>query len=387
MIDVTKPLSGLAQELDLERQAHQCTMLELDRERDRSADLERRLDTMTRMLAASSRDLLRSIARERALETAAALDRAARAITGQSAADLNAALGIETRAHPSDFTADERTPVTDEDPDPKSLTLTELRSRIILLNEAASSSDDPVVRRSFEVEAASFRARLAIINARETQAQDAHPADDPAELRAEIATLQGEVSALTREREAWRSRYEQCEAICGRAVAAAAGLPPPAKPAVNPFADVVREAVRATIAGHGSPQFEGVFIAQRDIDSIADRVATALAAPVTDPERSMLGAWAVTEERTVMLRWARELFAKQPDAAGIRHSALADEMVNEAIGVSAPEVTIDPLPGVIQCNEWSAGCRSTIDRDALPGGWVLSAGLWICPLCQKRAPC
>lgn len=107
MIDVTKPLSGLAQELDLERQAHQCTMLELDRERDRSADLERRLDTMTRRLADSSRDLLRSIARERALETAAALDRAARAITGQSAADLNAALGIETRAHPSDFTADD----------------------------------------------------------------------------------------------------------------------------------------------------------------------------------------------------------------------------------------------------------------------------------------
>lgn len=298
---------------------------------------------------------------------------------------------------------------TDDEPDPKSLTKTELRSRIILLNEAASSSDDPIVRGSFQLQAAPYRARLAVINARETQEQDAQPADDPAALRAEIA-------AVTRERDAWRSMYERAEEICGRAVAAAAGLPPPAKPAVQPFSDVVREVVREAVGavldqrklyivrpqqptmndialeafGHGracdAVALQGDDL-QAAIGELADHVATALAAPMTDADRSMFGAWAVTEDRTVMLRWARELFAKQPGGVGIRHSALADEMVNEAIGVSAPEVTIDPLPGVIQCNEWSAGCRSTIDRDALPGGWVLSAGLWICPLCQKRAPC
>lgn len=55
-------------------------------------------------------------------------------------------------------------------------------------------------------------------------------------------------------------------------------------------ADQMRAAVMEAIAGHGSEQFEGVFIAHRDIDAIADRVTSQLAStvPISTADRSIL---------------------------------------------------------------------------------------------------
>jgi len=118
--DTTMPLLAVA--LDKERNEHQATLCSLDAAITRAEDAEvdaalmkaialQALATFTagpQSLEAIVTGVNRQLARElieerRARHRRPAFDSAARAIAGQSAADLNAALGLEVREHPNDF--------------------------------------------------------------------------------------------------------------------------------------------------------------------------------------------------------------------------------------------------------------------------------------------
>jgi hypothetical protein len=120
--DITTPLTGDAARLDLERNEHQATRGQLDEAieaRDRAevdaalyhaialralAMLSTGGQSLEAIVVGVNRQLARELIEERwARRLRPAFDAAARAITGQSAAELNAALGLELREHPATF--------------------------------------------------------------------------------------------------------------------------------------------------------------------------------------------------------------------------------------------------------------------------------------------